>query len=387
MAYIRDAIAAHVQDNLNKKVVNSFTSYSPIWYFLGAGDTYDRQNPYLDGDAGAGHPSKAKFFGSAMGMSSAEKIQKLGSMDHQISFVKSEPNDGTNVTYGGSAPTAAAFAEDNAGTAEFRWTHFMEPLKFRKHSLQFAKGDTQVRSIVDSMSRPVVERMFKRVSTDFWTGSLSSANQDLRVWGGVLGIEHQVNDQNGSESVWGRVDRAVETELEANVLAAGTDIGDSSTVSLDMIRRVNHGFTKESGGDFEGIATKTVDGRGAYCVITHPQIFQSLAAESEGHYQIHQNGIPNSGLGGFKRPIIEYDSAYITYDPFCPAGKMYLLYLDAWSLEVQQGMDWTFTGLQDNSKLEYGGALIEWGYYEYMPRFICHAPHLQTVITGLTSAV
>lgn len=383
MAYIREAIAAHIQDNLNKKIVNSFTTYSPLWYFLGAGSTYDRQNPYVNGDQGAGRPSKAKFFGSAMGMSSAEKMQKLGSMDHQISFVKSEPDDGGTVTYGGTAPTAAAFAEDNAGTAEFRWTHYMEPLKFRKHALQFAKGDTQVRSIVDQMSRPVQERMFKRISTDFWTGSLNSTAQNQRVWQGVIGVENQVNEND----TWGRVDRSTETELNANVLAAGTDIGDSTTVNLDMIRRINHGFTKESGGDFEGIATKTTDGRGAYCVITHPQIYQSLAAESQGHYQIHQSGIPGSGLGGFKKPIIEYDTSYITYDPFCPAGKMYLLYLDAWSLEVQQGYDWTFTGLQDNSKLQYGGDLIEWGYYEYMPRFICHAPHLQTVITGLTSAV
>jgi len=118
MAYVREALAAHIQDNLNKKIVSSFTTYSPIWYFLGAGDTYDRNNPYLDGDAG--RPSKAKFFGSAMGMSSAEKITKLGSMDHQISFVKSEPDDGEAVSYGGNAPTPASFAEDNAGTAEFR---------------------------------------------------------------------------------------------------------------------------------------------------------------------------------------------------------------------------------------------------------------------------
>jgi len=381
MPYIRDAINAHVQDNINKRVVDSFTTYSPIWYFLGAGATYDRKNPYKDGKAG--RPSKAKFFGSGMGMSKAEKIEKLGSMDHQITFVKEEPDDGTEVSYGGSAPTPAGFAEDNAGTAEFRWTHFMEPLKFRKHSLQFAKGDTQVRSIVDQMSRPVQNRLFKRVSSAFWTGSLNAAQQNAKVWAGVIGIENQVNEND----TWGRVDRSSETELNANVLAAGTDIGDGTAVSLDMIRKINHGFTKESGGDFEGIATKTTSGEGANCVITHPELYQSLASEAEGHYQIFQGGVPGSALGGFKRPIIAYDNTYVTYDPFCPSGKMFALNLGAWSLEVQQGYDWTFSGLQDNSKLQFGGDLIEWGHYEYMPRFICHAPHLQTVVTGLTAAV
>lgn len=389
MAYIREDINAHIQDNINKAVVNSFTTFSPIWAFLGAAGTYNRKNPYKEKGNKAGRPTPARFFGSAMGMTTAQKRSVLGTKEHQIRFVKSEPNDGGSVAYGGNYPTASAFAEDNFGTAEFRWGHYVEPLKIRKDFLTMARGETAVRKAADDATKPVLERMFKRVTTDFWTGTLSSSEQNQPIWGGgalsdsaVLGLQHQV----GSGNVFGRVDRAVETNLDSGVFAAGTEIGTSSTVELQIIRNVQHGFTRtDTSAKVDGITTRTSNGQGVNCVITTSELWQSLANEADGRYEIQVGGIPGTALAGFKNPVIAYDNTYITYDNFCPDGEMYLLCMDCWSLEVQQGKDFFFDGLKDNTQLQVGGAAVEWGNFEFMPRLICHAPHLQTKITGLTS--
>ena len=387
MAYVREDLNAHIQDNINSAVVNSFTTFSPIWAFLGAAGTYNRKNPYKEKPAG--RPTPAKFFGSGMGMTTAQKRSVLGTKEHQIRFVKSEPDDGGSVAYGGNYPTASAYAEDNFGTAEFRWGHYVEPIQIRKDFLTMARGETAVRKAADDSTKPVLERMFKRVTTDFWTGTLTSSEQNQPIWGGatlsdsgVLGLQHQV----GQNNVFGRVDRSVETSLNSGVFAAGTEIGTTSTAELQLVRNVQHGFTRtDNSAKVDGITTRTPNGKGVDAVITTSEIWQSLANEADGRYEIQVGGIPGTGLAGFKNPVIAYDNCYITYDNFCPDGEMYLLCMEAWTLEVQQGKDFFFDGLKDNTQLQRGGPAVEWGNFEFMPRLICHAPHLQTKITGLTS--
>lgn len=389
MAYVREALSAHIQDNINAAVTNRFTTYSAIWAMLGAAGVYDRKNPYK-GET-AGRPTAGRFLGCGAGMSTAQKMETLGSSNHQIRFVKAEPNDGGSVAYGGNYPTAAAYAEDNFGTAEFRWGHYVEPVEMRKDSLMMAKGETAVKSLADESTKPALERMFKRVTQDFWTGSLSGTQQNAQIWGGnaltdsgVLGLQHQV----GSGNVFGRVDRAVETSLNANVWAASTQIGTSTTVELEMIRAVQLGFTRaDTSAEVEGIATKTSTGIGADCVVAGAALFRTLAAEADGRYEITTNGIPNSALAGFKGKCINFDDTYIVLDPKCPAGEMYLTTMDSWSLEIQKGKDFMFSGLNDNTKLQRGGPAVEWGHFEFVPRLICHQPHLQTKITGLTANI
>jgi hypothetical protein len=155
MAYIRDALNAHVQDFIDSRVQSSFTLFNPIFYFLGLNTP--------DGNNQLGRPSTGGVFGGAA-LTKAQREDIMGSKDHQFRFVKAEPNDGTTLSYGGATPTAAAFAEDNFGTAEQRWTHFMEPMKIRGHSLNFARGDTAVRRIVDDSTAPVWERFVKRIN-------------------------------------------------------------------------------------------------------------------------------------------------------------------------------------------------------------------------------
>jgi hypothetical protein len=371
MAYIRDGLDAHVRDHINKQVQSSFSLANPLFYFLGLSKPEEASK--------LGRPKTSLIFGGAK-MGEAKKREVLGSMNHQIRFVKAEPNDGAAVTYGGATPTAAANAEDNFGTAEFRWTHIMEPIKLSKHALEMARGEDAVNSIVDDSMGPVWERFVKRINQGFWTGTRNATQQNDRVWGDFLGLQHTLTAGN----VYGRVDRAVETALNPNVINAATDLT-TTVADLTIIRKVNNGFTKAGGGTFTPLALRSGGGRGATCWITTSNLWQELANQADGRFQIHTQGIPGKALGGFKAPIIAFDDSYVTYDPYCPAGEMYGLNLDFWSVEVQKGHNFAWLGFTDKSKTEQGGEYIEWGNFSFQGRPICHAPWTQVRVTGLTA--
>ena len=379
MSYWREQVEAHIQDNILPRVINSFVTQDPIMAFMGAGQTYSAKNPYAK--TGAGRATPEKFLGMP-GMTKAQKKTQLGKMDAQPRFVTSEPDDAAFIGYGGTLPTATSLAEDRFGTCRFRWSDCYAPIEIRQHTLMGAKGKNAIANVLDDSTAPIIESFMKFLCANMWNGTLNQSQQNETVWsGGLLGIIHQVNENN----IFGTVDRTSQPELNANVLPAATAFG-TTTVTLDMIRKVQHGFTKTSGGDFEGIAPRTTNGAGAGIVIVHPHLYQSLAAESEGYGVIHYSGIPGRGMAGFRNPIIEYGNTYITYSRNCPTGSMYLLDLDMWSLEVQKGCDFVFSGLTDETKVKAGGRTILFGSYRYTPRLMCHAPHLQTVITGLTAA-
>lgn len=371
MAYIREGLSAHVQDNISPKVSSSFTLANPIFYLLGLSTPDGRNN--------LGRPDVSAVFGS-MGKSKAQIETLAGTMDHQIRFVKAEPNDGAAVSYGGNTPTASAFAEDNFGTARTRWTHFMEPIKVRAHALEMARGETAVRSLVDDATNPVWERFVKRVNQAFWTGTRNSSQQNVNVWEDLLGLQHTLTANN----VYGGVDRSVETALNPSSLVAGTDTA-STVVDLDLIRKINHGFTKASSGTFTGLAMRSANGRGANAIVTTSTLWQELASQAEGRYQIHTNGIPKAGLAGFEFPVIEYDRSFITYDPYCPSGEMYALNLDTWMVEIQKGHNFKFLGFQPKWLNEEGGGYYEHGLFSAMIRFTCSAPWLNCRVSGLTT--
>jgi hypothetical protein len=363
MAYVREGLNAHVNEYIDKQIRSSFVTANPLFYFLGMG------KPESGGKLG--RPK----------VGDAQKQETLGSTSHQIKFVKSEPNDGAAVSYGGATPTAAAFAEDNFGTAAIFWTHIMEPMKIRKHALEQAQGPTKVGSILDESMAPVWERFVKRINQGFWTGTRTQAQQNAEVWGDFLGLQHTLTNSN----YYGRVDRATHTELNGNVLDADDDLT-STVADLSIIRKVNNGFTKKGGGTFTGLAARTPDGTGARCWITTSTLWNELADQADGRYQIHVNGIPDTGLGGFKNPIIHYDNSYITWDPYCPSGEMYGLYLEDWVVEVQKGHNFQWLGFTDKSKSEEGGGYYEWGNFSFQGRLTCRSPWLNVKIKDLTTA-
>lgn len=372
MAFIREGLDAHVKDYIDQRIHSSFTQFNPLFYFLGLSKPDSRNN--------LGRPKTGAVFTGAR-MTTAQVEELNGSKEHQFRYVKAEPNDGAAVTFGGATPTATDFAEDNFGTAETRWTHIMEPAKLRKHSLEMARGDTAIRAITDDSLDPVWERFVKRINAGFWTGTRTSAQQDQRVWGDFLGLQHTLTKDN----VYGRVDRAVETNLNPVVIDASSDLK-TSVIDLTLSRKINSGFTTEGSTDIAGLAGKDENGTGATCWITTSNLWQELANQADGRFQIFTNGIPDSGMGGFKRPVIAFDNVYYTWDPTCPSGEMYGLNLETWMIEIQRGHNFVWGGWQDKAKTEEGGAYYLWGHFDVMLRMTCRKPWLNCKITNLTAA-
>lgn len=372
MAYVREGINAHVREHIEKHIRSSFVSFNPLFYFLGMSKP--------DGMNDLGRPKTGAVFGGKR-MTGAQQKTTLGSPFHQIRFAKAEPNDGGTITFGGATPTAAAFAEDNFGTAETRWTHYREPYSMRKHTLEFAKGADAVANVVDDSIAPVWERFVKRINADFWAGTLTGAQQANNVWSSVLGLTHTGTTNN----TYGRVDRSVETALNPLVINAATQLP-STVVSLDINRKVNVGFVDALGATIQGLATKSSNGTGPTLFLTTPALWNELANQADGRFQIHLNGIPEAGIGGFKFPIIQQDNVFYVWDPTCPAGTMVGLNLDEWCVEVQEGHNFINTPLVDKAETEQGGEYIMWGSFDAMLRLTCRAPDIGIVrITGLTT--
>ena len=103
MAYRRDGLDAHVRDNIIKRVHSSFTLFNPIFYFLGLATPDGRNN--------LGRPGTNAVFGGMLNTQAQMKTQ-LGSVSRHVRYVKSEPDDGSYMAFGGSTPTASGFAED-----------------------------------------------------------------------------------------------------------------------------------------------------------------------------------------------------------------------------------------------------------------------------------
>ena len=373
MPFRRDGIDAHVNEHIDRQFRDPFALFNPLFYFLGL-TRPDQMNRVR-------RPSTAAVFGGNR-MGTAEIKNKLGSTSHHFRYVKNEPNDGEAVEFGGETPVASGFAEDNFGTAETRWTHIMEPVRLRKHSLEFANGEEAVGAIVDESIAPVWERFVKRINQGWWTDTMSLADQNKTVWGKWQGLKHTLTNDN----YYGIVNRAVETNLNGLEIDASTDFAETR-VGLNMIRKINNGFQKFTSGDtVTGLAGRTQDGRGAYCWMTTPQLWQELADETDTRYYIIHDGIPDTGLAGFKRPIINYDGNYITWDPFCPDGEMYGLCMQEWCLEISPQHNFTWSGLKDKSELEEGGDYYLWGHFDLLARLTCRAPWLQARVKNLTTS-
>ena len=360
MSYVRDGIDAHVNEYIEERLESPFTEFHPLFYFLGLTKP-DQMNKL-------GRPNTAMLFGGAR-MGSAQIEELAGSKNHQFRFVKSAPNDGAAVSFGGATPTASAHAEDNFGTAETRWTHFQEPLKVRKHSLEMAKGSTAVGALLDEVMVPTWDAFRDRINTALWTGTRTQAQQNDEVWGTFLGLQHTGTEGN----YYGRVDRAVETNLNPLYLDASTELTDT-VIDLKIVRQINNGFTDAGSTVRQGLAGKSRNGVGAACWITTPTLWQELADQSDGRFQIYANGIPNTAIGGFNKPIIHFDNSYITYDDDCPSGELYGLNLDYWVFEIMSGHNFVWTGFTDKSRTEEGGEYIEWGDFDLIARLTCRAP-------------
>lgn len=382
MAYSREGIDAKVREMFTKKLNSSFVQRNAWLYFSGM----------RDGEAKAklGQPKAGAIWGQ-MELGESQRKETLGSKAIFHSHQKNEPNDAARVEYGGATPVAAGFAEDNEGMTEYRWTHVKQPLKIRKHSLLFAKGEHAIGSIVEKSTAPVINSFLKRINGLMLYGGTATnpsahsmntaAQQSKTVWDEQLGLIYVTTAGN----TLGRVDRSVETVLQPSVIDSATHFS-STIINLDMNRDINNGYVRaDTSATVDGLADKDPDGTGPDLWVTTPLLYNELVSQAEARGINQKRGVEGHAMTGFEYSFIEQDNVIWTYDKNLPSGTALGLPLKRMLIEIAPGFNFSFSGFTDKEKTEEGGDAYEWANFELMYRQSYERPDLFCRVTGLTA--
>ncbi len=368
---LRSFIDSYVLENVDDELQSSFIQTNPMLYFL-AGQAAENL-----GKLGSGSTSVVLGTG---GMGRAERKDVSGDKEHQFRFQVEEPDDGGTVEKGGATPTATGFAEDRVKTAATRWTHYMEPMKIREHSMLMA-GNSKVKlgKLVEEAVGQTVNAMLKRINTGLRYGSPSAVEQERELWPQFIGTRHALTKNNHAY----RRDRSVETWLNPVQLTAEEVLGAGNTgVDLKIARILNVG-----NGSFQGLARRSKTGKGATLFVTTPELWLDLADQIDGVGQIFHSGIPGRGVGGFEQPIIQYDRYYFISDEEVAEGEMECFNLDTWLFEVHRDLNFKIPNYSEWTKkwrVQEGGEYYRFTNMELMARLTCRRPWDNARITGLT---
>jgi len=372
MAWKTEKIMAYLQRLVDRDMLNPSAQYMPLLPFMGLGK--EEQLKHF------GRPGTTMVLGGTYGMGPATRATLGNSLEHEFPYQTAEPDDGEAVEAGGATPTASVFAEDLRGTAATRWTNYFFPFKMRQDSLDAANGKLAVGSIIEDAYGITYESALKKINTDLWSGTLTSAQQAKKTWDSILGLTHVCTASN----TYGQVDRSVETSLNPMAVNAVTSF-DTTLIDLRAVRNITWGFTDTTAGtDTLGIADKS--GVSRILHVTTKGLWNVLADEADGAFQITTGGIPNTALAGFAHPIIHSDSGYIISDPSCVSGEMYSLNLDTWLMELHKTGNFKWNPLVDKWLTEEGGAYYKWATLQVKMRLTCRAPWLNCRTYGLATS-
>ena len=367
MAYLREGLQAYTLEYFNKKLRSPFALFRPFLYYLGLVS--------VEANTKLGRPNTPAVFGDTSGLGRGDLRKLARSTEHYFPFQKTEPAAPVDPAVGfrEKTPVSGVFVEDNAGMAATKWSHFMEPIKIGKESLDDATGASAIMSIMDNGLNITWEALLKRINDRFLKGTMTEAQQKKNRWTDVLGLQHVLTNNN----FYGQVDRSVETDLNPLIIAAGTDL-DTTIVELGICDVINDG-----NATIKGRASRSADGAGCNLHIVHPKLFAPLRTEAQGIYQIHQNGIPGHAIAGHRKPIIEYGNNWITYDEGMTNSEWFGLRIESWMLEVDGRYNFVPQPFKLKSENEEGGEHYEWSLLHAKLRLTCREPWLQAKVTGL----
>lgn len=394
VGWVNQNTGAYINRLVRQQLYSKQVTARPLFYFLTGQNEKNLQallaSPKTD-------PSTAWKKGVTLGggsMGLAQRETMRGSEKVQFRYQKDTPDNGSGVAPGGATPVANKFSEDLVGTAQVGWTLWQWPLKIRQSTIDNlgSPGNnpkTYIASVLEEAVGMSFNQMYTNVQTQFWTGTLTQAQQDQIEWyQNVIGLKQWVSDGTSSgETSYryvGQVDRTTATQLKSTVLVASDLVSSgyipSTMPTLDLISKIN------TIPDLGGIQNRSPGG--GDLVITTPQLFNVLRQEAEGQANIWQDvnkPVPNVGTTiGFKLPVIMKDGTYITYDPDCPEGEMYVLSTGSWMYEIRDGYNFMQAGFQDKWRLEEGGQMYVWNLISLKHRLTCLQPWLNVKVKGLT---
>lgn len=327
--------------------------------------------------------------GSSMGLATRETID--GSIGLEVRNQKAAPTGSANISPGGSTPTATVFSENLVGTAEYRWNKKGIALKVMQETVDAVmNGKIALGKPLEEAVAMSCNQFYEDVYREMWSGSLTLAQQNLQVWqDGILGLTHIVDDgtTSGYEYV-GRVDRRVETYLQATVKTASSLVTGgylpSTVPNLSLISKIR------SIPALGGMSNR--DAKAGTLALTTPDLFSVLREEAEGQHIVYEDigaAVPNAPdilkAIGMSYPVIKKDQTYITYDPQCPSGHLYLLTPGTFVYQLQSGYNYKQNSWQQKKLNEEGGGDYEWMLIELKQRLGCLRHDLQFKCTGLTT--
>lgn len=366
--FIDTYVLERIEDELQSKYIKNNPMLS---FFAGQG---------VEGMAKFGAPKTTTILGTG-GLGRAERASLAGDVKHTFRYQIREPDDGRTMEEGGAVPTASGFAEDNVGTAFTHWTHYVEPLKIREHSLLYA-GDKKLNigRLVDEAVGQTANAMLKRINTGLRFGAPTRTDQAKNLWPQFIGTRHALTKNNFCYGV----DRSIETFLNPVVLTAEEVLGAGNTAVKLQIPRI---LAAGRSGVFSGMKYNSKSGVGPTLFVTTNDLWLDLADQIDGVGQIIHSGQPKKGVGGFGQDVIQYDKYFFISDEEVPEGEMECYDLDTWLFEVHKDLNFKIPPFGEWSKKwrsQEGGEYYRYTEMELMARLTCRRPWDNARITGLT---
>jgi hypothetical protein len=379
MAFVKTALDVFLRRKVWPKITSNVSKTKPVMAMIVGGQVEELDK--------LGDPNTGMMLGGRDLMGEATRIITSQNETHEVVFQDDITDVAAAITYRGSLSASTKFAEDSFTSMAFKWSDYWAPFKFGQHSIEVANNDQlKIQSILELSLQQAAQQLLDQVNEDMWTGALTEAQQvaaSNALWPNVIGLQQAVDDGLSGTPVkfYGGVDRSTATgkpEIQGyTILAASLP---DTKVRLNLIRRA-----KMVGDGTTGLCD-TYAGAGTFAVTT-ATLFNTLMEEAEDrNIRVIDGGVPELGMEGFKQPMIQYGTTYITYDVECPSGEMYVLTPRSWVFEVSPGANFQLDGnIVENWKVVEAGGYYNWGRLHAKVRLVCREPHLQLKYTGLTA--
>ena len=385
--WINEGIHTYARSLISSQLYTSFSTVRPLFSLL-AGKS-------REGLSRLGDPKFGAFVGGSGLMGMGTRALMTGARMHEFRFQKAQTDAATSVgdetEAAGETPTASSFAEDNIGTAGIVWSEFRAPLKIREDSIQDAmeegsqdRRQVKIASLIEEAISQGFQRELDKLQSRLWDGTLTAAQQSstAQKWSDLIGLDHAVSDgsKTGETSftVYGTVNRTVETTLASTVLEDPATTFGSTAIKLKWFRQLKYD------NSVAGVSNKTA-GAGDLAIMP-AALWMALADQVDERHVFYDTSIPQIGMAGFKNPVIVYDGTVLAFDESCQSGQVYLLTSKSWVFEVHRMENFKLGPWVKKHETEEGGEKYRWSNISAKVRLTCREPWAQAKVTNATAS-
>ncbi len=359
------------QEYLGRRIHTRLFQKIPLFYLLaGLGGANTKDGFQI------GRPGVAEVFaGVAIDRPMKEVLGGFNSYQPEIQIQKNDSSKvmGARDTMPTVANPTTQSQDQELGTAEFRWTRITTPLLVWHESLDRAmnsagtgvdKQDLAAKNVLINATESATNVHYTNWAQRFWSGS--PTNQDADPWDNCSGILEAINDQN----VYGRVDRSnpSNSTWQGHVIATpqAADVA-------QIIDNANYN---------QGLS---VYGNGVNVLLTNTTLYQTFKAQVRARGGVVMlNGLPDIGAFGMKREILQYDNAFITWDPMCPANTVAALNLEYWKIIIHPKKNFLIDAFVDISRNSEGAKDALQSFIDTRLILACDEPGGQALYTNVS---